>query len=59
MQSARCQLTEDRVLDVAMLRVWLKVWITFATQVVVKGDNVQRMTFERKTIYQCMLSMVI
>jgi hypothetical protein len=45
-------LTEDRALDVAMLRVWLHLWITFATQVILRGANV------RKTIYHCMLSMV-
>lgn len=33
------QLTEDRVLNEAMLRVWFQGWITFATQVIFSGAN--------------------
>ena len=52
MQSTRCQLAEDRVLDVAMLRVWFQGWITFAAQVIFRGvTKCQEVGIdERKTV---------
>jgi hypothetical protein len=46
------QLAEDRVLDVAMLRVWFQGWITFAPQVIFRGvTQCQEVGIdERKTV---------
>lgn len=47
-----CQLAEDRVLDVAMLREWFQGWITFAAQVIFRGvTKCQEVGIdERKTV---------